>query len=113
LIVGGLGGIGREIAQWMVDKGALNILLVSRNAESHPDAEELIRRAKIDGCNLLVRNCDVSSQSSLAELITYCSSVSLPKIRGVINSAMVLDVRVFFPFYLHYVAGRCTNWIDF
>ena len=76
----------------MMDNGAKNILLVSRNAESHPDAVELVRTAKTEGCNLQVRNCDVSSDKGLVELLTYCSSASIPPIRGVINCAMVLDV---------------------
>lgn len=93
MIAGGLGGVGRAIALWMMEKGAKTILLVSRNAESHPDAENLVRKATAEGCNLHVRNCDVSSEKGLIELLAYCSSV-LPPIRGVINSAMVLDDTV-------------------
>ena len=78
----------------MMKKGATNILVVSRNAESHPNAVELVRMAKTEGCNLQVRNCDVSSESSFVKLLTYCSSASLPPIRGVINCAMVLDVSL-------------------
>ena len=94
LIAGGLGGIGRALAVWMIDKGSKNIILVSRNAESHANAAELVRTAKAEGCNLLVRNCDVSSESDLAKLLAYCCSASLPPIRGAINCAMVLDVRL-------------------
>lgn len=75
MIAGGLGGAGRAIALWMVEKGAKTILLVSKNAESHPDAEELVRMARTNGCNLHVRNCNVSSEESLLELLAYCSSV--------------------------------------
>jgi hypothetical protein len=85
----------------MMEKGAKNILLVSRNAESHPDAAELMRMGKTEGCNLHVRNCDVSSESSLAELLAYCSSISLPPIAGVINGVMVLDVSLLF--YMFYI----------
>lgn len=93
LVAGGLGGIGRAISLWMIQKGAKNILLVSRNAESHPNAADLKRSATAEGCNLQIRNCDVSSENSLFKLLEYSSSVSLPPIKGVINCAMVLDVR--------------------
>ncbi|KAI1502213.1 hypothetical protein F5X99DRAFT_427602 [Biscogniauxia marginata] len=91
LIAGGLGGIGRAITSWMIENCAKNILLVSRNAESHPDAVELVQTAKAEGVNIHVRNCDVSSEEALLKLLKYCTSVSLPPIRGVINGAMVLD----------------------
>ena len=109
LIAGGLGGIGRAIASWMMGNGAKNILLVSRNAVSHSNAAELVRSAKAEGCNLQVRNCDVSSEDSLFKLLEYCSSGSLPPIRGVINCAMVLDVRSNTLFSVLYVANKDTD----
>lgn len=38
LFVGGLGGVGRAIALWMIEQGARYVLVVSRNAALHPDA---------------------------------------------------------------------------
>ncbi|KKK24815.1 hypothetical protein P175DRAFT_0548914 [Aspergillus ochraceoroseus IBT 24754] len=90
LIAGGLGGIGQVIAEWMVEKGARNILLTSRNAESHPNAITLINKAYAEGCKIYVRNCDVSSEESLAKLLNDCAS-TLPPIRGVIQAAMALN----------------------
>ena len=89
-----MGEVGRGIAVWMMKEGATNILVVSRHAESHPIAVELVRMAKNVGCNLHIRNCDVSSEDSLVKLLTHCSSASLPPIRGVINCTMVLDVSL-------------------
>lgn len=111
LIAGGLGGIGRVIALWMIEKGAKNILLISRNAESHPNAQELIKTAKGEDCNLHIWNCDVSSESCLLKLVADCSSASLPPIRGVINCAMVLDVSLIDPKQkLHHVRNRSTDY---
>ncbi|KAH7143722.1 hypothetical protein EDB81DRAFT_935118 [Dactylonectria macrodidyma] len=90
LITGGLGGLGRAIALWMVQKGARNILLVSRNAQSHPDAASLMEQAKNEGCNLQVRNCDVSDEQSLLALLDECAR-AMPPIRGVVAGAMVLN----------------------
>lgn len=92
LIVGGLGGIGRAVASWLFEKGAKNIIVTSRKAESHPSAPELSRLAAAAGCRLLIRNCDTTQEAELVALINEASKV-LPPIRGVINAAMVLDVR--------------------
>ena len=109
LIAGGLGGIGRAIAFWMMENGAKNILLVSRSAESHSSAPELVQSAMDGGCNLQIRNCDVSSESSLFKLLEYCSAISLPPIRGVINCALVLDVRSITLLMVLYIAKNNAN----
>ncbi|KAI5866390.1 hypothetical protein GGS23DRAFT_556890 [Durotheca rogersii] len=95
LIAGGLGGIGREISLWMAENGAKNIVLVSRNAESHPEAAQLVSAAKKEGCRIHIRNCDVSDEESLLSLLAYCSFMSLPPFKGVINGAMVLADSIF------------------
>lgn len=93
LIVGGLGGIGRAVAFWLMDKGAKNVLIVSRNAEEHVEAAALLEKAERGKCNLKIHNCDVSSEKSLIRLLNHVRD-SMPPIRGVIDAAMALDVRI-------------------
>jgi NAD(P)-dependent dehydrogenase (short-subunit alcohol dehydrogenase family) len=90
MIVGGVGGIGNAIAEFMIEKGAKNILIVSHNAEFHPKAIPLIRKAKADGYHVFVRNCDISDEEDLLVLLADCRG-RLPPIRGVIQAAMALD----------------------
>ncbi|KAL9127721.1 MAG: hypothetical protein Q9217_003451 [Psora testacea] len=94
LIVGGLGGIGRAIALWMIDKGAKNILISSRRGATNPDALLLQQSAQAKGCNLQIRGCDISDEKSLVKLRNECAGL-LPPIRGVIQGAMQLDDTVF------------------
>ncbi|KAH7002225.1 short chain dehydrogenase-domain-containing protein [Ilyonectria destructans] len=101
LITGGLGGLGRAIAPWMVQKGAKNIVLVSRNAQSHPGAASLMQQAKANGCNLQVQNCDVSEENSLLELLGDCAH-TMPPIRGVVAGAIVLNAS-FHPCLSHLI----------
>lgn len=77
----------------MVQKGAKNILVVSRNAERHQDAPALIQACKEGGCNAVVRNCDVANEMGFLNLLEGCKS-NLPPIRGVLTTAMVLDDTV-------------------
>lgn len=91
LIVGGMGGIGRAIVAWMVEKGAKNLLVVSRTADKHIEAVQLSADARARGCNLQFRSCDISSGENLVSLLADCSK-TLPPVRGVVHAAMVLDV---------------------
>ena len=91
LIVGGVGSIGGAIVSWMVSKGAKNLLIISRNAEAHPNTAALVHDAAEEGCHLQVLNCNVSSEESLVSLLCQVSA-SLPPIRGVVHAATVLEV---------------------
>lgn len=86
-----MGGIGRAIIMWLIERGAANILAVSRTADKHADAEKLAAVAHSSGCNLQFRSCDISIEDNLIKLLEDCSR-TLPPICGVINAAMVLDV---------------------
>ncbi|KAK3944449.1 hypothetical protein QBC46DRAFT_350516 [Diplogelasinospora grovesii] len=91
LIAGGLGGIGHALAGWMMERGARHILVVSRRAESHPQAASLIARGRAQGCNVAVRNCDIAQEDQLVQLLADCVSTGkMPPIRGVIQAAMAL-----------------------
>ena len=94
MVAGGVGGIGYEIALLMMEKGAKSILVTSRNAESHANAARLIERGNENGCNVWVRNCDISSEQSLVQLLTDCA-VLMPPVRGIIQAAMALEDTVF------------------
>jgi NADPH:quinone reductase-like Zn-dependent oxidoreductase/malonyl CoA-acyl carrier protein transacylase/NAD(P)-dependent dehydrogenase (short-subunit alcohol dehydrogenase family)/SAM-dependent methyltransferase len=90
MIAGGVGGIGKVIAEWMIEKGAKNILIVSRSAESHPNSAPLVEKAQKDGCKVYIRNCDISDEQSLVKLLQECPT-AMPPIRGVIQAAMALN----------------------
>ncbi|RYP24609.1 hypothetical protein DL765_000435 [Monosporascus sp. GIB2] len=93
LIIGSVGGIGGAIASWMVSKGAKNVLVISRNARTHPDTTSLVHKAEEKGCDLQFLNCDVSNEESLVGLLNQVSA-SLPPIRGVVHAAAVLEDTV-------------------
>ncbi|KUI53120.1 Lovastatin diketide synthase LovF [Cytospora mali] len=89
LIAGGLGGIGLALADWMMARGARHILVVSRRAESHQEAEPLVARGRAQGCNVVVRNCDITKDDQLVTLLADLENI-MPPIRGVIQAAMAL-----------------------
>lgn len=90
LIVGGVGGVGAAIADWMISRGARRLLLISRRAEEHAEASALRERGRQQGCVVEVRNCDVTDSNALAQLLEQSVADGGSPVRGVIQGAMVL-----------------------
>jgi NAD(P)-dependent dehydrogenase (short-subunit alcohol dehydrogenase family) len=94
LISGGLGGIGRAIAEWVIRKGAKNMVLVSRKASSHPEAAKLTQEAEAAEFRLLISDCDVSDEKSFLQLVNQVAGAGFLPITGAITGAMSLDDTV-------------------
>jgi acyl transferase domain-containing protein/NADPH:quinone reductase-like Zn-dependent oxidoreductase/NAD(P)-dependent dehydrogenase (short-subunit alcohol dehydrogenase family)/ubiquinone/menaquinone biosynthesis C-methylase UbiE len=91
LLVGGLGGLGRCIAQWMVDHGARNLILLSRSAGKQASGA-CVSRLREAGCHVAAVGCDVADREALARALDACErDEQLPPVRGVIQGAMVLQ----------------------
>ena len=91
MLVGGLGGIGRAIALWMVDNGARNLIFVNRSGLIRQEARDLVQALQNQGANVSVFACDVSDSEQLRQVV-FESSSGTPPIKGVIHTAMVLKV---------------------
>lgn len=87
LVVGGLGGIGRSICEWLVDRGARHLIVLSRSKDVHaPFVTSLEQR----GCAVLHHPGDVADENQIAEMLHRCAHEGMPRIQGVVQSAMVL-----------------------
>ncbi|PGH16655.1 hypothetical protein AJ80_05157 [Polytolypa hystricis UAMH7299] len=93
LIAGGLGGLGLEITQFMVDHGAKSIVLLSRRGLGDAGKQDLQRKFAPAGAKVAVFSCDITNLASLKETISTCAR-SMPPIKGVIQASMVLRDRV-------------------
>lgn len=89
LLVGGVGGIGQSVAKWMVDRGAKNMILLSRRASK---TKGLISQIQQAGCRVKAISCDVSSAAGLEQALDLCAKEQFPPVRGVVQAAMVLKV---------------------
>ena len=89
LITGGLGALGLEVAQWLVEQGARNIILSSRR-ESSAKAQKIIKNLTNKGANISVLLADISKQQEIAQIIKIIKS-SLPPLKGVIHAAGIID----------------------
>lgn len=92
VLAGGLGGLGRSIARWMVSRGAKHLIFISRSGAASEAAQELVTELEAAGCNVDVFACDVSDEAALSKVMDDCKA-RLPQIKGCVQGSMVLKVR--------------------
>ena len=95
VIAGGLGGIGRSIARWMVGKKAKYLILLGRSDSSKHSKETtaFLNDLRGRGVHVATPPCDVSDADSLASVLRECSK-TMPLIQGCFQASMVLEVRL-------------------
>ena len=91
MLAGGLGGLGRSIAKWMINKGAKNIVFLSRSGAKDEKAQKLIEELVSEGANISAYACDVGDEVQLKLVIQEIEN-GFPPIKGVVQGAMVLQV---------------------
>ena len=91
VVVGGSGGLGRNITEWLARKGAKHIALLSRSGDRNANVKGLIEKANCEGVNVAAYRCDVSKGTEVRAAIGRALR-AMPPIRGVIYGAMVLRV---------------------
>lgn len=88
LFVGGLGSLGRAIATWLVEKGAKEIVFLSRSAGHLPEHDLFIEEFAALGCEATLVSGDVAE---FGHVLRAVKSAAKP-IGGVLQAAMVLRV---------------------
>ena len=85
LLVGGLGGLGRAVSTWMIERGARHLIYLSRNAGGTDD-EQFVHELNSMGCQVqLVRG----SVTELEDVCRALEGAPYP-IKGVLQMSMVL-----------------------
>jgi NAD(P)-dependent dehydrogenase (short-subunit alcohol dehydrogenase family) len=98
VLAGGLGGLGRCVAHWMVNRGARNLVFLSRSGVQKEESRNLVKELTAEGARIAAYACDVGDEDRL-RLVLRDVSKNLPPIRGVIQGAMVLQVCLILPHY--------------
>lgn len=89
LITGGMGGLGLEVAQWLVAAGARHLLLVGRSGVSE-SARPILAELEAGGVQIVVARADISKAEDVARIIAEIEQ-SMPPLRGIVHAAGVLD----------------------
>ncbi|KAF2215724.1 hypothetical protein CERZMDRAFT_109614 [Cercospora zeae-maydis SCOH1-5] len=89
LLIGGLGGIGRATAMWMVAHGARNIIFANRSGMARAEASQTVEALQAKGARAVVFSCDVGDKGQVDDLVAK-AAMHMPPIKGVLQGAMVL-----------------------
>lgn len=91
VIAGGLGGLGRTIARWMMGRGAKYILLLSRSGAKDEVAIALLEELEENKVQVAAPACDISNEDTLISVLRELTK-GFPPIKGCIQGSMVLRV---------------------
>ncbi len=100
LITGGLGDLGLQVARWMVQQGAKNLILLGRTklppasewkqitTDSHI-AKKIIAIQELQelGANVIYASVDVGNEKEISSFIQQIKKDKFPQIRGIIHLA--------------------------
>jgi NADPH:quinone reductase-like Zn-dependent oxidoreductase/SAM-dependent methyltransferase len=89
LVTGGLGGLGLEVARWLVAKGARSLVLAGRRPPS-AGAAATVASLQQAGARVSVVQADVSDRAQVDRLVADLGA-GRPPLRGVVHAAGVLD----------------------
>ncbi|XP_058792836.1 fatty acid synthase [Phymastichus coffea] len=88
ILIGGLGGFGLELANWLISRGAKHIVLTSRSGVRTGYQSLCIRRWRSNGINVMISTEDVTTATG-AEKLIKTTNKSAP-VGGIFNLAAVL-----------------------
>ncbi|KAI0483791.1 polyketide synthase [Xylaria cf. heliscus] len=95
IISGGLGDLGRRVMMLMAHRGAKSLITLSRRAvdpETHQALQSQLQAIQ-PGCLLTCVQCDITAEDSLRDAAQSIGRMRLAPVRGVIQSAVVLQDR--------------------
>ncbi|KAF2259426.1 polyketide syntase 2 [Lojkania enalia] len=102
IITGGLGALGLEVADFLVEKGARRLVLISRRSlpprkqwasitENLREAVEKIQALEKKGASIYTVAVDMSSSNAATALSEQLDILNLPPVEGVVHAAGVTD----------------------
>ncbi|KAJ5382343.1 polyketide synthase [Penicillium concentricum] len=93
LLVGCLGGLGRSLTPWMMERGARDFVFLSRSGDDKAEAKSLVKSLQVAGARVRVFRTDASDVKGVTEAVVQVTSQR--PIRGVVHAAMVLQDGIY------------------
>lgn len=95
ILIGGLGGFGLELAEWLSERGAKFLVLTTRSKVRHGYRARKIERLKSRGVGVEVTNLDMTKESEAFELIRNAARRTGLHVGGIFHLANVLSDALF------------------
>ncbi|KAE8167506.1 polyketide synthase [Aspergillus tamarii] len=86
LLVGGLGGLGRALAEWLYTKGARSLAFLSRSGAARGEAQATVQWLQSHGVEVTVFRGDVTNYGDVETCVQGISNLG-----GIFQAAMVLQ----------------------
>lgn len=86
LFIGGLGGLGRAIATWLVERGATEIVFLSRSAGRSSEHDQFVKELAVLGCTARLVPGDVAKYHDVVQAI----KASDKPVGGVLQASLIL-----------------------
>jgi len=87
LLVGGLGGLGRTLSEWMVRRGARRLAFLSRSGEARPEAKATVTWLKARDIEVTVFPVDVTDFAGVQNSVDTIGD----SLAGIFQAAVVLQ----------------------
>lgn len=92
ILTGGVGGLGRAVATWMVGHGARHLTFLSRTSGTSDTSKELFNELEAMGCSVTA----VAGRAESRRDVETAVRESKRPVKGVLHLAMVLEASVLF-----------------
>lgn len=87
-IIGGLGGFGIELAEWLISRGAKKLILSSRAGVKNGYQSYKLKNWQSYGINVIISTEDVTTETGVKNLLQTANS--LGPICAIFNLAVVI-----------------------
>ncbi|KAI0401620.1 reducing type I polyketide synthase 10 [Xylaria palmicola] len=91
IMVGCLGGLGRTVSRWMVQRGARKFVFLGRSGQAKPTARALVQDLEAAGAKCVVVKGDICNLADVEATVAAAEG----EIGGVVQAAMGLNEAIF------------------
>lgn len=95
VVCGGLGDLGRRFCRFLAEHGVKNIATLSRRGLAGEERTAFEEEIAALGAQIHIFACDINDRESVQGVAALCRD-TLPPVKGVVQAAMVLRVRVLY-----------------
>ncbi|XP_046963779.1 fatty acid synthase-like [Vanessa cardui] len=93
IVVGGLGGFGLELADWLIMRGARKVLLTSRRGISNGYQSSRLRAWKGYGADVQISTHDVTTEEGCEQMLKMANAMGA--VEAIFNLAVILKDSIF------------------
>ena len=87
LLIGGLGGLGRAVSTWMVERGARHLIYLSRSAGHSLEHESFVNELNSMGCQVQLIPGSVTNANDVTKAVKEATR----PLKGILQMSMVLQ----------------------